>query len=68
MQREGAVGGVLERQASADEDLSEAEGFVIERLKVPEQWVYRAKVCVCVCIHMYIYIYGTVSTKMALRL
>ena len=45
------MGGVLERQASPDEDLSEAEGFVIERLKVPEKWVFRAKVGNICCEH-----------------
>lgn len=50
-QRERAVGGVLERQASPDEDLSEAEGFVIERLQVPEKWVFRAKVGTICCKH-----------------
>ena len=36
--------GVLERWCSGEEGMEEEEVFVVERLKVPVQWVYSAKV------------------------
>lgn len=38
-----AVEDVLSHNCSPEEELVEAEVFVVERLKVPVEWVYRAK-------------------------
>ena len=39
-----AVQEVLSRHCNEDEELSPSEGFVINQLKVPAEWVYEAKV------------------------
>jgi nuclear pore complex protein Nup98-Nup96 len=41
--REVVVRGVLGRWCSGEEAMTEEEEFVVERLRVPEQWVYSAK-------------------------
>lgn len=41
--REAAVRRVLGRHCTSDEELTEQETFVIEKLHIPKSWVYGAK-------------------------
>lgn len=43
MSREAAVRRVLAQHCTSDEELTEQETFVVEKLRVPKKWVYGAK-------------------------